>query len=179
MPSSVHHISRHSYKAAPAARVPARRGRTVVAAAALDPSGPHIQLATAKLPSKVNEPAFTAALYQHVATLTQNGKNLPFVLPLRVDRLKDGGFQLGLLRRGEGGAFAPALEIVGTVETVEEVGRVLFMRLYEGEAAFAGRPYNGPPEDRLEAVIQGHPDVDTIMGTMVPAIRKAAVIAQP
>lgn len=35
-----------------------------------------------------------------------------------------------------------------------QVGRVLFMRMYEGEAAFAGRQYAGADEDRLEAVIQ-------------------------
>jgi len=116
------------------------------------------------------------------------------------------------------------------------------MRLFEGPNAFAGRSYNGKPEDRLEAIIQSHPDgegfgggrgglgrrlglgggwgdermkparrrqqaagrptvrstnpartqyqtrrspphrprtaVETIMGTMVPAIRKAATLAR-
>lgn len=108
--------------------------------------------------------------------------------------------------------------------------------MFEGPTAFAGRTYNGKPEDRLEAVIQvssecvfllaagqlhwhlaactphhsctykptthntqshpdghtntqdtqcthhthttqSHPDVDTIMGTMTPAIRLAAAVA--
>lgn len=122
---------------------------------------------------------FLTALYNHVSTLTSNGRNLPMVLPLRVDRLPCGGFQIGLLRRGDGGGFDSAVEIVGAVEAVEGVGRVLFMRMFEGPHAFAGREYKGKQtdDDRLEAVIKGHPDVDTIMGTMVPAIRTAAAVA--
>lgn len=75
-------------------------------------------------PSTADEDVFQTQLYQHMATLTQNGKNLPFVLPLRVDRLSDGGFQVGLLRRGAGGEFGSAVEITGTVESVDEVSAV-------------------------------------------------------
>ena len=35
-----------------------------------------------------------------------------------------------------------------------QVGRVLFVRMFEGPHAFAGRAYSGKPEERLEAVIQ-------------------------
>jgi hypothetical protein len=112
------------------------------------------QLATAKIPAAADEGAFLTALYQHVATLNQNGRNLPFVLPLKVDRLPDGGFSLGLLRRGGDGAFASAVDIIGCVESVDGAGRVLFLRMFEGPAAFAGRTWAGKPEDRLEAVIQ-------------------------
>jgi hypothetical protein len=42
---------------------------------------PHVSPAAR---SSANEEVFTSALYQHVATLTQNGVNLPFVLPLKV-----------------------------------------------------------------------------------------------
>ncbi|KAI8472816.1 MAG: hypothetical protein J3K34DRAFT_502386 [Monoraphidium minutum] len=168
-------------RAAGAARGGAARRAAVAraAATAFTEDMPHIQLATAKLPSAANEAAFKTALYQHVATLTQNGANLPFVLPLRVDRLEDGGFQVGLLRRGDGGAFGAAVEITGTVEDVDGVGRVLFMRMFEGPAAFAGREYKGSSkeDDRLEAVISSHPDVTTIMATMEGAIRKAAFIS--
>ena len=72
--------------------------------------------------SAADERAFTAALYQHVSTLTQNGRNLPLVLALRVDRLACGGFRAALLRRdGARGAFDAAVEIVGAVEDVEGV----------------------------------------------------------
>ncbi|GBF94708.1 hypothetical protein Rsub_07591 [Raphidocelis subcapitata] len=156
-----------------------RRARAARCSAAAVPSAdsPHIQLATAKIPAAADEGAFMTSIYQHVATLNQNGRNLPFVLPLKVDRLGDGGFSLGLLRRAGDGGFASAVDIIGCVESVEGAGRVLFLRMFEGPAAFAGRAYNGKPEDRLEAVIQAHPDVDTIMGTMVPAIRMAAAFA--
>jgi hypothetical protein len=69
---------------------------------------------------------------------------------------------------------------VGVVEDVPEAAaRVLFLRMYEGPAAFAGRapPKVLNPDARLELVIQAHPDIETIMGTAAPAIRKAAAVA--
>lgn len=69
----------------------ARASRVVVAAAA---GAPHLQLATAKLPTDTNVDAFVEQLYQWAATLTTNGRNLPFALPLRCDKLGS-GFQVG------------------------------------------------------------------------------------
>lgn len=54
---------------------------------------PHIQLATAKLPADVDVDFFNTQMYQWAATLTQAGRNLPFALPQRVDRLPN-GFQV-------------------------------------------------------------------------------------
>jgi hypothetical protein len=53
-------------------------------------------------PRAIDEAAFKTFFYQHMATLTSNGRNLPFVLPLKVDRLPCGGFQA---RRGRGAAW--------------------------------------------------------------------------
>lgn len=52
-----------------------------------------LQLATAKLPSGVDKAAFAQHLYQWAATLTTNGVNLPFALPLKADPRSD-GFQV-------------------------------------------------------------------------------------
>ena len=67
-----------------------RRAAVVVAAAA---AAPHVQLATAALPADVDVPAFNRHLYQWAATLTTNGRNLPFALPLKADARPD-GFQV-------------------------------------------------------------------------------------
>ncbi|KIY94602.1 hypothetical protein MNEG_13359 [Monoraphidium neglectum] len=89
--------------------------------------------------TSANEEVFTSALYQHVATLTQNGVNLPFVLPLKVDRLADGGFQIGLLRRGDSGTFGSAVDIVGVVESVEDGGDLHALCL-DGPPCFSRPP---------------------------------------
>lgn len=73
------------------ARLQARRPAVVVAAAAADAAS--LQLATAKLPEGVNKEVFCQQLYQFAATLTTNGRNLPFALPLKTDRIPD-GFQV-------------------------------------------------------------------------------------
>lgn len=39
-------------------------------------------------------PVFVENLYQWAATLTQNGRNYPFALPLKIDKL-DNGFVVG------------------------------------------------------------------------------------
>ena len=77
---------RHARRAARSAVVvPA-----VVAAAGPSPSTPHLQLGTAKLPKDASPAAFMDHLYQWASTLTTNGRNLPFALPLKTDRLDDG-----------------------------------------------------------------------------------------
>ena len=53
----------------------------------------HLQLATARLPRGLNVLGFTDSLYQWAATLTSSGRNMPFALPIRADKLKN-GFQV-------------------------------------------------------------------------------------
>ncbi len=93
-------LPRCSFK--PAQRCNPRRAAVVVAsaapgssAAALQPSAPHVQLATARLPADVDVATFNCHLYQWAATLTTNGRNLPFSLPLKADP-RDDGFQVRL-----------------------------------------------------------------------------------
>lgn len=71
-----------------------RRCLTVRAAAdAQVDTKEHLQLATAKLPRGMNMLGFTDSLYQWVATLTSSGQNMPFALPIKADKLKN-GFQV-------------------------------------------------------------------------------------
>lgn len=84
----------------PTQRCSPRRAAVVVAsaapgssAAARQPSAPHVQLATARLPADVDVATFNRHLYQWAATLTTNGRNLPFSLPLKADP-RDDGFQV-------------------------------------------------------------------------------------
>jgi len=113
-------------------------------------------------------------MYQWAATLTQSGANYPFVLPLKADRLPT-GFQISLLKRGKDGGFDSAADLVGTVEDVSSVGPVFFIRLFEGPVAQDDRrtPASGNDDERLDTLIRGLVDVDTIMSTLPNAIRNA------
>lgn len=84
-----------------ALRCRTHRTEVVVAAAgaAAGAAAPHVQLATARLPADVDVATFNSHLYQWAATLTTNGRNLPFSLPLKADP-RDDGFQVRLLRGG-------------------------------------------------------------------------------
>lgn len=77
---------------------------------------PHLQLATAKIPADVNLDSFAGSLYQWAATLTTNGRNMPFALPLRCDQLPR-GFTIELLRVVDGDVLATA-KLEATVEEV-------------------------------------------------------------
>lgn len=70
-------------------------------ASAAAPGAAHLQLATARLPADVDREAFCASMFQWASTLIQNGRNLPFALPLKCDKLPD-GFQVG--GKGRAGA---------------------------------------------------------------------------
>jgi len=139
----------------------------------------NLQLATAKLPAATSVPAFATAMYNWAATLTASGANYPFALPLQVDRLPT-GFKISMLKAVTKGQFGSAADIEATVEEVAGEGSVLFVRFYAGPAADADRKAGAAPADptaRLEALISGLVDVDTIMQTMPRAIRKAVQIA--
>lgn len=88
----------------PAQRCSARRAAVVVAAGAAA-AAPHVQLATARLPADVDVATFNRHLYQWAATLTTNGRNLPFSLPLKADP-RDNGFQVRMCMPG--GKFCSA-----------------------------------------------------------------------
>ncbi|KAI7839864.1 hypothetical protein COHA_006402 [Chlorella ohadii] len=172
----------------PTQRCSPRRAAVVVAsaapgssAAALQPSAPHVQLATARLPADVDVATFNRHLYQWAATLTTNGRNLPFSLPLKADP-RDDGFQISLLRVAEGGDVVSVADIVASVEASEAgAGNVLFVRFYEGNGAAAvglGGGKDRPTEQRLQTLLDGLVDVPLIMQTMPEAIKKAVVYAR-
>ncbi|PRW33255.1 hypothetical protein C2E21_7794 [Chlorella sorokiniana] len=153
--------------------------QVVVAAAAA--AAPHVQLATARLPADVNVATFNRHLYQWAATLTTNGRNLPFSLPLKADPRED-GFQISLLRVADGGAVVSVADIVASVEASDAgAGNVLFVRFYEGDGAAAvglGGSKDRPTEQRLQTLLDGLVDVPLIMQTMPDAIKKAVVYAR-
>lgn len=66
---------------------------TICAAEAQVDTKEHLQLATARLPKGVDVLGFSDSLYQWAATLTSSGRNMPFALPIRADKLKN-GFQV-------------------------------------------------------------------------------------
>ncbi|KAG2489604.1 hypothetical protein HYH03_011884 [Edaphochlamys debaryana] len=156
------------------------RATTLRVCASLRPeSQPHIQLGTAKLPATVNQPAFVEYLYQWAATVTQSGANYPFVMPMKVDKY-DTGFKVALLKQTAAGNFDAAAEIQGTLEEVPGKGTVVFFRFFEGPAASAMRssPPPADPKQRLSAVIDALPDVDTLMGSMPEVMRKGVQYCQ-
>lgn len=121
-------------------------------------------------------------MYMWASTLTQNGANLPFISPLRADKLPT-GFQISMLRRSDKTkSFGSAGDIIATVEQQDGVGSVLMVRFYEGEVAQDNKADGWvPPADpmeRLEVVLAGCKDVDTIMANMPQAIRIAAKTSQ-
>lgn len=173
----------------PFAAIPAQPRRTsrsaravVVAASAGGPSSSaaSLQLASAKLPADLNKAMFVESLYQWAATLTTSGRNLPFALPLKCDKVAD-GFTISLLRVAGGGNVMSVADLVASVETAPGGGDVLMVRLYEGEGAAAvgmGGPKGAPAEQRLEALLSGLIDVPQIMQTMPLAIKQAVMVAR-
>lgn len=69
--------------------------------------------------SNVDADAFAEFMWQWASTMIQSGKNLPFALPLKTDRLP-GGFQISLLRRGDDGAFDSCADLVACVEATPD-----------------------------------------------------------
>eukprot|EP00195_Chlamydomonas_chlamydogama_P011389 CAMPEP_0202900724 /NCGR_PEP_ID=MMETSP1392-20130828/12002_1 /ASSEMBLY_ACC=CAM_ASM_000868 /TAXON_ID=225041 /ORGANISM="Chlamydomonas chlamydogama, Strain SAG 11-48b" /LENGTH=222 /DNA_ID=CAMNT_0049587165 /DNA_START=102 /DNA_END=770 /DNA_ORIENTATION=+ len=157
-----------------------RTSSCICNAAARAPSDPHIQLGTAALPDSADANVFLEKMYQWAATMTQSGANYPFALPLKVDKL-DTGFKISLLKKAGKGSFESAAEIEGVVEAVETGKRVFFVRFFEGPAAFVDRRTPPPTAaaERLDAVITGLIDVQTIMQTMPNALVSAAKAAKP
>ena len=152
-----------------------------------DPSS-SLQLATARLPAKADRRLFAKTLFNWGASITQNGRNMPLSLPLRVDRSgddEDGELPLSLLRvLGDAGS-AP-VSVADLVLSIEEdpsaSNGVLMVRLYEGAGAAAARtPGAKVPSDareRIEKVLlPSLPDVDVIMTTMKNAIGVAAQVS--
>ncbi|GAX77054.1 hypothetical protein CEUSTIGMA_g4500.t1 [Chlamydomonas eustigma] len=142
----------------------------------------HIQLGTAALPRGTQLQPFIDSVYQWAATLSQSGANYPTALPLKVDKLEN-GFQISLLKRmGASGGFASAGDIQGIVEEVKEQAgarNVFFIRFYEGPASLTDRQVP-PPKDateRLDSILSGLVDVQTIMQTMPNAIRAAVKLS--
>ncbi|KAL4423441.1 hypothetical protein ABPG77_005393 [Micractinium sp. CCAP 211/92] len=149
-------------------------------ASAAAPGAAHLQLATARLPSDVDREAFCSSMFQWASTLIQNGRNLPFALPLKCDKLPD-GFQISLLRVGGGGAVLSVAELAATVEAVPGTGDVLMVRFYEGEGAAEvgmGGPRDAPKEQRLETLLASLVDVPVIMQTMPAAIKRAVMVSR-
>ena len=66
----------------------ARRRQAAATTAAVGTDS--LQLATAKLPSGVDTSVFNGAMFQWASTLTTAGRNMPFALPLKVDKTADG-----------------------------------------------------------------------------------------
>lgn len=149
------------------------------ASAARSDTEPSVQLATAKLPPAINLATFYDVLYQWASTLTQSGGNLPFILPLKADKIPS-GFQISLLKRIPDVGFDSAGDIVATVEDVPGQGNILFIRFYEGPASSTDRrvPPSADVGERLDATIKALPDVDVIVQTMPAAIRKAVLAAK-
>jgi len=116
------------------------------------------QLATAKLPADADPAVFADSMFTWANTLTSSGANLPFVLPQRVDRLP-GGFEMAFIRLDD--------------DTNEPYS--------VGELRAEVEPINDGKAHAL--IVRGCGDMDRlvdvplIMQSMVPAIRKAALIA--
>lgn len=132
-----------------------------------------LQLATAKLPTSSDSTIFAAALYQWAATLTTNGRNLPFALPLKVDKVNADSFSIGLLRVTKDGIAAVG-EITTAIEGQANGDRVLFVRLYEGPASRLVTGEAAGSTKGLKMLLDALVDIPVIMNTMPMAIRNAA-----
>lgn len=163
------------------------RLRVFSAASSRDPSS-SLQLATARLPAKADRALFARTLFNWSASITQNGRNMPLSLPLRVDRHGAGEGEtvtMSLLRvLGEAGS--PPVSVADLVLSIEDdpsaTNGVLMVRLFEGPGAAAARaPGAKVPSDareRIEKVLlPSLPDVDVIMTTMKNAIGVAAQVS--
>lgn len=160
--------------------VQSRRSRTVQVSASISSSdAPSLQLATAKLPSASNVDTFSSNLYQWASTLTTNGRNMPFALPIKTDPIKN-GFSMSLLRVVEKGEIAAVAVIKASVEPVAS-DNVLFIRLYEGPASnlVLGEKLrkSGNVNERLTGLLNACVDIPLVMNSMPPAIRKAAMVS--
>ena len=186
---------RHACQPSPVAAPAFPRRRTssfrVVSAALAAPRDPSssLQLATAKLPAMADKALFARTLFNWSASITQNGRNMPLSLPLRVDRNDAAdelaGVTMSLLRvLGEAGS-AP-VSVADLVLSIEEdpsaANGVLMVRLFEGEGAAAARaPGAKVPSEARESIekvlLPSLPDVDVIMTTMKNAIGVAAQVS--
>lgn len=118
-------------------------------------------------------------MYNWASTLTSSGANYPFALVVKADKLADdAGFQISLLNSTADRRILSTADITSTVEPVDGKN-VLFVRLYEGPGALAGRRDAAPadPQKRLQVVLDSLVDVPTIMQTMPKAIRQAVQVA--
>lgn len=155
-------------------RTPRSTGKQIsVAAAPKADTEEHLQLATAKLPKGLDVTGFLNSLYQWAATLTSSGQNMPFALPIRADKV-DQGFQMSLLRIKDGSPMSVG-DIVGSVESVEGKGDVLFVRFFEGPASGIDRqgPPPSNPRERIQKNAEALIDIPIIMQTMKGAIQTA------
>eukprot|EP00884_Botryococcus_braunii_P002188 jgi/Botrbrau1/11970/Bobra.0115s0006.1 len=105
-----------------------------------------------------------------LSTMTSSGANLPFILPLKTDKLET-GFQIQLLRILEGRPVSIG-DLVATVEPEPGVGNVFFVRFFEGDAIL-GENIPAEPNARLKRALDYLPDVPVIMSTLKPAIISA------
>lgn len=64
--------------------------------------------------------------YQWAATLTTSGQNLPFVLPMKTDKVED-GFMISMCNLQDEGGLVSVGDIQGTVEEVPGVVRLMRM----------------------------------------------------
>jgi len=161
------------------------RLRVFSAASSRDPSS-SLQLATARLPAKADRALFARTLFNWSSSITQNGRNMPLSLPLRVDRDGAGSGEtvtMSLLRvLGEAGS--PPVSVADLVLSIEDdpsaANGVLMVRLFEGPGAAAALGTKVPSDarERIEKVLlPSLPDVDVIMTTMKNAIGVAAQVS--
>mmetsp|Transcript_18564 Transcript_18564/g.47564 ORF Transcript_18564/g.47564 Transcript_18564/m.47564 type:complete len:190 (+) Transcript_18564:148-717(+) len=157
---------------------PAAAKRAHVLAMASRASEPHLQLATAKIPSAVDTQEFQSGMYQWAATLTTSGQNMPFVLPMKTDKLED-GFVISMCNLQDQGGLISVGDIQGTVEEVAGVGNVFFVRFYLGDGceADASIAAKTTSDEKLKLAVQKLVDVDTIMNTMPNAIKNTCKMA--
>ncbi|KAK9837675.1 hypothetical protein WJX74_002772 [Apatococcus lobatus] len=157
---------------------PTPQRRSGVVTWAKSGNDPHLQLATARLPSNVNVEEFKRGLYQWASSLTSSGRNMPFSLPIKTTHTQE-GFEMSLLRIFDGEAKSVG-DIIVTVEDEPQKGSVLFARFFEGDASFADRSRNIPsdPMKRVQEASSGLVDVPIIMQTMRDAIKRSAIRAR-
>mmetsp|Transcript_9054 Transcript_9054/g.16332 ORF Transcript_9054/g.16332 Transcript_9054/m.16332 type:complete len:188 (-) Transcript_9054:102-665(-) len=153
------------------------RQSTVMAMASRS-AEPHLQLATAKIPQNVDTADFQSGMYQWASTLTISGQNMPFVLPMKTDKLDD-GFMISMCNLQDDKGLVSVGDLQGTVEEVPGVGKVFFVRFYLGDGSaddpsIASKPSS---DEKLKLAVQKLVDVDTIMNTMPNAIKQSCKMA--
>mmetsp|Transcript_33585 Transcript_33585/g.106832 ORF Transcript_33585/g.106832 Transcript_33585/m.106832 type:complete len:163 (+) Transcript_33585:194-682(+) len=124
-----------------------RRGMTIRAS-----SDSSDFIGRARIPAAVDMQKFQSNMFQWATSLTVSGQNMPFSLPLKVDRSTD-GFTIGLMRVNDG-KIETVCEIVARQEGE-------FFMIYE------------ETESKEEFI-----DIPMIMGGMQTAIKKNVVLCQ-